>query len=71
MKTLLRIAASLAFVSCFLAGLIVLIAALSAPKSDGFMLAAVGLLFTGFGVFLGAILLVAAKRFAAQQKRSL
>jgi len=71
MKTMLTIAASLAFVCCFLAGLIVLIPALSSPKSDGFMLVAVGLLFTGFGVFLGAMLLVAANRFPAKQKRSL
>ena len=67
MKTLLQIAAGLSFLFCFLAGIIVLIPALGSPKSDGFMLVAVGLLFTGFGVFFGAILLVAAHKFAGSK----
>jgi hypothetical protein len=67
MKALLRIAAGLSFSFCLLAGLALLIPALSSPKSDGFMLVAVGLLFAGFGVFFGAILLVAANRRVAKE----
>ena len=66
MKTLLRTAASLAFLVCFLAGMTVIIPGLSSPKSDGFMLVAVGLLFIGVGIFFGAILLVAANRLGGE-----
>jgi len=67
MKTLLQIAAGVSLLLCFLAGLMVIIPALSSPKSDGFMLVAVGLQFMGVGVFLGGLLFVAADRFAVKR----
>jgi hypothetical protein len=62
-KTLLRIAATLAFLSFSIAGLALLSQTLASPASDAFAIAAVGFFFVGMAFFVGAILLVAAEKF--------
>ena len=56
MKTLTRIGAVLSFGFCSLAGVCVLLPALSRPKEDAFILAALGLLLLGLGSFFGSSL---------------
>ena len=63
MKSLLRIAAALSFGFCSLAGLLILGNALASGYSDASMIAAVGLVLMGIGLFMGAVLLVVAERF--------
>jgi hypothetical protein len=63
MRPLLRVAAALSFGFCFLAGLLILGNALASGYSDAFMIAAVGLVLMGIGLFMGAVLLVAAESF--------
>jgi uncharacterized membrane protein YgdD (TMEM256/DUF423 family) len=62
MKPLLRIAAALAFCSCFLAGLMIVGLAFSSGHPDSPVLWAVGLLFMGIAFFVGGMLVVAAER---------
>lgn len=62
MKILLRVAATLSFGFCFLAGLLILGNAVGSAYKDAFMVAAVGLVFIGIAFFVGGILLVAAER---------
>jgi hypothetical protein len=62
MKPLLRVAAALSFGFCFLAGSLILGIALASGYSDALIIAAVGLVLMGIGLFMGAILLVAAER---------
>jgi len=62
MKPLLRVAAVLSFGCCFLAGLMILGKAIASGYSDAPIVAAVGLVLIGIGLFMGSILLVAADR---------
>jgi len=62
-KTFLRIAATLAFLSFSIAGLALLSQTLASPASDAFAIAAVGFFFVGMAFFVGPILLVAAEKF--------
>jgi hypothetical protein len=66
MRTLLRVAAVLAFGFCFVAGLIILGLAFSTTHSDGPVIAAAGLLVAGVAFFVGGMLFVAAERLGAK-----
>lgn len=66
MKILLYSAAVLSFLFCAAGGAVLLGLAVAYPREGG-LLAAAGLFFVGCGVFLGAILLAAAQRFAIKR----
>jgi hypothetical protein len=63
MKTLLRTAAVLAFLPCFICGLWLLGAGFSAPtRQDTGIPIALGCFFLGMAFFVGAMLLFAAEK---------
>jgi len=62
-KTLLRFAATLAFLSFAIAGLALLSQTLASPAKDALAIAAVGFFFVGMAFFVGPILLVIAEKF--------
>ena len=64
MKNLLRIAAVLSFLFPFVAGVGLLIVALSSNYSDGLLVGAIGSFLVGNAFFVGAILLVAAEKLS-------
>ena len=63
MKTLLRIAAVLAFLFPFVSGAGFLATALTSNHSDGLAIGAIGSFLVGNAIFIGAVLLVAAEKF--------
>jgi hypothetical protein len=62
MKALLRVAALLSFLPCFIAGLMILGNAIATGYKDAWILSALGFVFIGLAVFVGSILLFVAER---------
>ena len=69
MKALLRVAAVLSFVPCFIAGLIILANTIATGYKDAWILSALGFLFIGLAFFVGSILLFVAERVGRNANR--